>query len=59
MVERIVPLKTYLLKDTRTEEKMAEAELEYFGQYLFHYWENLLKADSLILKSWSAEVDGR
>ena len=31
MVERNIPLKTYVLKDIRTEEKMAEAELEYFG----------------------------
>ena len=58
MVERIIPLKTYVLKDIRTEEKMAEAELEYFGP-LPLIERKTYKADSLILKSWSAEVDGR
>ena len=35
MIERMVPLKTYLLKGARAEKK-AEAELEYFGPYLFY-----------------------
>ena len=35
LVGRIKPLKAYVLKGIRTE-RVAEAELEYFGPYPFH-----------------------